>query len=178
MPPPQDPYSDPESLFRAAYDDMTRTAYALLGNRADTEDATQNSFHRLMMAWSRVGGLPTVRKQRSYLIRIVINEALQILRYPHRRWERPDLNAVEHGPIQESLDENVHAREYLRLVWKAISELPGVRREVVILRAAGYEYDEIAAQLGITKSTVRSHISDARQQLSRAVPRDWEGEQE
>jgi RNA polymerase sigma-70 factor, ECF subfamily len=157
---------------------MTRTAYALLGNRADTEDATQNSFHRLMMAWSRVCGLPTVRKQRSYLIRIVINEALQILRYPHRRWERPDLNAVEQGPIQESLDENVHVREHLRLVWKAISELPGVRREVVILRAAGYEYDEIAAQLGITKSTVRSHISDARQQLSRAVPRDWEGEQE
>jgi RNA polymerase sigma-70 factor, ECF subfamily len=178
MPPPQDPYSDPESLFRAAYDDMVRTAYALLGNRADTEDATQNSFHRLMMAWSRVGGLPTARKQRAYLIRIVINEALQILRYPHRKWEHADLNAVEHGYIQEPLEENVHAREYLRLVWKAISELPRVRREVVSLRAAGYEYAEIAAQLGIGISTVRSHVSNARQQLSRTVPRDWEGEQE
>lgn len=178
MPPPQDPYSDAESLFRAAYDDMARTAYALLGNHADTEDATQNSFHKLMMAWSRVGGLPTAREQRAYLARIVTNEALLILRYPHRRWERPDANAVEQGSIQESLGESLHAREHLRLIWKAISELPGVRREAVILRAAGFEYKEIAAQLGISISTVRSHISDARQQLSRAVPRDWEGEQE
>jgi len=176
--PPQDPYGDAESLFRAAYDDMVRTAYAILGNRADTEDATQNSFHRLMMAWRRVAGLPTARQQRAYLIRIVTNEALQILRYPHRKWERSIGDAVEQESSQRSPDENVHAREYLRLVWTAISELPGVRQEVVVLHAAGYEYEEIAAQLGIRISTVRSHISDARQQLSQAVRRDWEGAQE
>jgi RNA polymerase sigma factor (sigma-70 family) len=175
---PQDPYGDAESLFRAAYSDMTRTAHALLGNRADTEDAAQNSFHRLMMAWWRVAGLPTARQQRAYLIRIVTNEALQILRYPHRKWEQTTGDAVEQESSQQSPDENVHAREHLRLVWIAISELPGVRREVVVLRAAGYEYEEIATQLGISISTVRSHISDARQQLSRAVPRDLEGAQE
>jgi RNA polymerase sigma-70 factor, ECF subfamily len=178
MPARQDPYDDAESLFRAAYSDMARTAYALLGNRADTEDATQNSFHRLMMAWRRVASLPTAGQQRAYLIRIVSNEALQILRYPHRKWEHPAINTVEQESIQRSPDENVPAREYLRLVWKAISELPGVRREVAILHAAGYEYEEIAAQLGISISTVRSHVSDARKQLSRAVPRDFDGKQE
>jgi len=176
--PPQDPYGDAESLFRAAYDDMVRTAYAILGNRADTEDATQNSCHRLMMAWQRVAGLPTARQQRAYLIRIVTNEALQILRYPHRKWEQTTSDVVEQESSQRSPDENMHAREYLRLVWTAISELPGVRQEVVVLHAAGYEYEEIAAQLGIRISTVRSHISDARQQLSQAVRRDWEGAQE
>jgi RNA polymerase sigma factor (sigma-70 family) len=176
--PPQYPYRDAEALFRAAYDDMARTAYALLGNHADTEDATQNSFHKLMMAWPRVGNLPTAAKQRAYLIRIVINEALQILRYPHRRWERPDANSMERGSIQESLEDSVQAREFLRLVWKAISELPEARREVVALRAAGYEYEEIAAGLSISISTVRSHISYARKQLARTVPRGWEGEQE
>jgi len=43
------------------------------------------------------------------------------------------------------------------------------------LRAAGYEYGEIAESLGVTVSTVRSHISYARKQLSRTVARDWEG---
>ena len=43
------------------------------------------------------------------------------------------------------------------------------------LRAAGYEYGEIAASLGVSVSTVRSHISNARKQLSRTVARDWEG---
>ena len=43
------------------------------------------------------------------------------------------------------------------------------------LHAAGWEYQDIATRLGVEVSTVRSHISDARKQLSRTVPRDWEG---
>jgi RNA polymerase sigma factor (sigma-70 family) len=170
--PPEEPYGDAELLFRAAHADLVRAAFALLGNHADTEDAGQNSFYKLMVAWDRVAELPTAGSQRAYLIRIVINEALQILRYPHRRWERLDVDpGGEYGAVQESVDERLDAREDLRLVWKAISELPDVRREVVVLRAAGYEYGEIAAELGISKSAVRSHISYARKQLSQTAPR-------
>jgi len=175
--PPQAPYGDAESLFRAAYDDLVRAAYALLGNHADTEDAAQNSFYKLMMAWTRVGGLPAAGEQRAYLTRIVINEALQILRYPHRKWERLGVDAGDREATGESPDESVQAREDFRLVWKAISELPAARREVVVLRAAGYEYEEIAARLDITISTVRSHISHARKQLSRIAVRGREGAQ-
>lgn len=160
------PYGDAESLFRAAYDDLVRAAYALLGNHADTEDAVQNGFHKLMLAWTRVGGLPTAGEQRAYLIKIVVNEALQILRYPYRKWERLGVAAGERGVPRESVDESVQAREDLRLVWKVISEFPETRREVVSLHAAGFEYEEIAARLNIKISTVRSHISYARQQLS------------
>jgi len=174
---PQAPYGDAESLFRAAHHELMRVAYALLGNHADTEDAAQDSFFKLVTAWHRVGGLPTPDKQRAYLIRIVINEALHILRYPHRRWERLGVDAAEQGASWEPLDEQVQARADLRFLWKAISELPGMRRDVVALRAAGYEYGEIAASLGVSVSTVRSHISNARKQLSRTVARDWEGAQ-
>lgn len=172
-----DPYGDVESLFRAAYHDLVRATYGLLGNHADTEDAAQNSIYRVMKAWTRVSGLPTARAQRAYLMRIVINEALQMLRDPHRKWERLGLDLGEQGFLRESFEENVPAREDLRRVWQAISELPEARRDVAALRAAGYEYEEIAATLGITISTVRSHISDARKQLSR-IARDWKGAQE
>ena len=67
---PQAPYGDAESLFRAAHNELMRVAYALLGNRADTEDAAQDSFFKLMTAWHRVGGLPTPDEQRAYLFRI------------------------------------------------------------------------------------------------------------
>src|SRR6266576_2366460 len=117
---PQAPYGDAESLFRAAHNELMRVAYALLGNRFDTD---------------------------------------------------------QDGASWEALDEQVQARADLRLLWKAIGELPGMRRDVVALRAAGYEYREIAASLGVSISTVRSHISYARKQLSRTVARDWEGTQ-
>ena len=104
--PPQAPYGDAESLFRAAHADLMRAAYALLGSWADTEDAAQNSCCSLMLAWDRVAVLRTADKQGAYLIRIVINEALQILRYPHRRWERL-VDTGEYAADQESLDEKV-----------------------------------------------------------------------
>lgn len=174
---PQATYGDAESLFRAAHNELMRVAYALLGNRADTEDAAQDSFVKLVTAWHRVGSLPTPDEQRAYLFRIVINEALHILRYPHRRWERLGVDTDTGGASWEALDEQVQARADLRLLWKAIGELPGMRRDVVALHAAGYEYREIAASLGVSISTVRSHISYARKQLSRTVARDWEGAQ-
>jgi RNA polymerase sigma factor (sigma-70 family) len=171
--PPDTPYGDAGSLFRATHADLVKTAFALLGNHADTEDAAQDSFYKLIVAWDRVAGLPTAGRQRAYLFRIVINESLQILRYPHRRWERLDVSPGEgeYVAVQESVDEKVEAREDLRLVWKAISELPEARRDVIMLRAAGHEYGEIAAELGISQSAVRSHVSYARKQLSRTAPR-------
>ena len=54
---PQATYGDAESLFRAAHNELMRVAYALLGNRADTEDAAQDSFFKLVTAWHRVGAL-------------------------------------------------------------------------------------------------------------------------
>ena len=51
------PYGDAESLFRAAHNELMRVAYALLGNRADTEDAAQDSFFKLVTAWHRVGAV-------------------------------------------------------------------------------------------------------------------------
>jgi DNA-directed RNA polymerase specialized sigma24 family protein len=44
----------------------------------------------------------------------------------------------------------------------------------VALFAAGYEYREIAEMLDITVSTVRSHVSCARKELSRMVPDEGE----
>jgi RNA polymerase sigma-70 factor, ECF subfamily len=170
----QDPYGDAESLFQAVYGDVVRIAYGLLGNKPDAEDIAQNSCYKLMLAWPRVAALP-MGEQRAYLIGIVINEALQFLRYPHRKWEFLGTDAGEHAAIQEPLDEMIQARDDLRHTWEAISELPGMRKNAVSLYAAGYEYEEIATRLGINISTVRSHISYARKQLSRTVLRDWKG---
>jgi RNA polymerase sigma factor (sigma-70 family) len=171
---PQDLYSDAESLFRAVYGDVVRIAHGLLGNRPDAEDIAQDSCYKLMLAWSRIAARPT-GEQRAYLVRIVINEALQFLRNPRLKWESSGTAAEEHAAVQDPVDERIQARDELQVTWKAISELPEMRRAVVSLYAAGYEYGEIAVRLDVNVGTVRSHISNARKQLSRTVPRDWQG---
>jgi RNA polymerase sigma-70 factor (ECF subfamily) len=171
----QDPYGDAESLFRAFYHGVVRVAYSLAGNKADAEDIAQESFYRLLMAWPRIAALRTAGDQRAYLTRIVINEALRVLRDPYRKRKSPWSGAGEDQADEESLDGKTQARDELRSIWQAIVELPEMRRDVISLYAAGYEYEEIAAWLGISISTVRSHMSIARRQLSSTAPHKRKG---
>jgi RNA polymerase sigma-70 factor, ECF subfamily len=174
---PDDLYNDTETLFRAFHNELGRVAYGVLDNFADAEDARQNSFLRLMKAWPEIAGLPTAGAQRAYLATIVVNEALKIRRRPYRKRERPEIDIPEQGSDPEQIDENLQARENLLQVWRIIGAMPVTRRNVVSLYAAGYEYGEIAVMLNISISTVRSHISIARRQLTRTAARNWEGAQ-
>ena len=81
------------------------------------------------------------------------------------------------GPSrQHSFEDEIQAKEDLRLVWKAIGDMPDMRRgRGPSARRRLRVPEDIATRLGIKVSTVRSHISDARKQLSRTLPRGWEG---
>ena len=168
----QDPYGDAESLFRAFYQGVVRVAYSLAGNKADAEDIAQESFCKILAVWTRIAVMRTAGEQRAYVTRIVINEALRVLRYPYRKRESLGTGAGEREAADDPVDGKVQARDDLHALWEAIAELPEMRRAVISLYAAGYEYEEIAACLGISISAVRSHMSDARRELSRTLSRE------
>src|SRR5690348_6008597 len=165
-----DPYGDAESLFRAFYQGVVRVAYSLAGNTADAEDIAQESFCKVLAVWTRIAVMPTAGEQRAYLTRIVINEALRVLR--HRKREFLDADAGEREVVDDPVYGQVQARGDLHVIWTVISDLPEMRRAVISLYAAGYEYGEIAAWLDISISAVRSHMSYARRKLSTTVARE------
>jgi RNA polymerase sigma-70 factor, ECF subfamily len=172
---PEEPYCDIESLITAMYDQLTRTAFRAMGNYPDAEDAVQDACVKALRSWPRVGSLATAGKQCAYLLKIVINETLQIRRRPYRGREFFGIETAEfERDLECSNDHRQAASDHLRLVWKAISDLPEDRREVVALFAAGYEYQQIAAMLQMPVSTVRSHICRARHQLPRPSAGFWE----
>lgn len=172
----QDPYGDAESLFRGFYRNVVGLAYSLAGNKADAEDIAQESFCSLLSGWAHVVILPTVSRQRAYLTRIVINESLRVLKDPYRKRKSPGADIGEREALGEPMDAKVQAQDQLRFTWEAIAGLPEMRRTVIGLYAAGHEYEEIAAWLGISISAVRSHMSYARRQLRRMAPREQKGE--
>jgi RNA polymerase sigma-70 factor, ECF subfamily len=178
--PGQGPYRDIESLIRATHDQLSRVAFRCLGHQADAEDAVQTACVKVLRCWPKVAGLATAAKQRAYLVTTVTNEALQIRRKPHRRRELLAVDGTGPGETEPGWSpefpggDGQKAREHLRLVWQAISELPDGNREVVALFAAGYEYREIAEMLNVAVSTVRTHVSRARQRLPETTPDSWE----
>jgi RNA polymerase sigma factor (sigma-70 family) len=149
-----------ENLFRARYLEMVRLA-GLLG-ADDPEDIAQEAFTRLMNKGPRAldpqGALP-------YLRAIVVN----LTRNRHRHLRVVRLRtpvAIDEG----SSEQVAMAHEDQREILAALAELPSRRREAIVLR---YWLDlperEIAAAMGVSPGTVKSHVSRGLAALAQAL---------
>ncbi len=152
--------TDVEDLFRARYLEMVRLA-GLLG-ADDPEDIAQEAFLRLMNARpqldDREAALP-------YLRAIVCN--LTRNRHRHLRVVRQRTPA---GVNEGSSEQAAIVAEDHREVIAALAGLPARRREAIVLR---YWLDlperEIAAAMGVSPGTVKSHVSRGMAALAQAL---------
>jgi len=152
--------TDVEGLFRARYLEMVRLA-GLLG-ADDPEDIAQEAFTRLM---NREPGLGEAQAALAYLRAIVIN--LTRNRHRHLRVVRRRTPVVA---APESCEQAAIAYEDHREVIAALAALPTRRREAIVLR---YWLDlperEIAAAMGVSPGTVKSHLSRGLAALARTL---------
>jgi RNA polymerase sigma-70 factor (sigma-E family) len=149
--------TDIEEMFRARYLEMVRLA-GLLG-ADDPEDIAQEAFLRLMNAGPR---LEDQQAALPYLRAIVCN--LTRNRHRHLRVIRQRTPA---GVAEGSSEQAAIVAEDHREVIAALAELPARRREAIVLR---YWLDlperEIAAVMGVSPGTVKSHVSRGMAALS------------
>ena len=118
-----------------------------------------------MRAWLH---LPEYRHQsslRSWLYRIAVNAALDMLRR-EAKLSNEDLNDLLLADGQPGPEAAVVAGEQARLVRQAVDLLPPASRAVLVLREyQELSYQEIAATLDIPMGTVMSRLNYARSQL-------------
>ena len=165
-----------EGIMRRHNRLLFRTARSILKNDAETEDALQEAY---LSAWR---ALPTFRydsKLSSWLVRIVINEALGRLR--RRGAQVISLDASMEGSDEDSIaddpdqqPERIAVRgEIRRLMEARIDALPDSFRTVFMLRAVQeLSGEEVAAALNLPESTVRTRYFRARGLLREGLSRD------
>jgi RNA polymerase sigma factor (sigma-70 family) len=158
MPRPDESYV--EGLFRARYLEMVRLA-GLLG-ADDPEDIAQEAFTRLM---NKEPGLDDAQAALPYLRAIVVN--LTRNRHRHLRVVRLRTPAAA---ASESCEQTAITYEDHQEVIAALAALPSRRREAIVLR---YWLDlperEIAAAMGVSAGTVKSHLSRGLAALAHAL---------
>ena len=153
------------------------TAFRILRNRQDAEDATQRSFQR---AFTNLGGFREDATFSTWVTRIAINEALMMLR--HRRADKPvegnKIDDTERSSVLDLADkgltpEQALAENELRAaVIHAISHLREKLRTVVLLRELqGLTSAETARRLGLTVSAVKARVFHARRFLRKHLDR-------
>ena len=151
-------------LYRAHFRSLVRLAALLLDDVPTAEEVVQDAFVQLHRNWSRV---EDESKRAAYLRSIVLNGARSRTR---RRATRRRLEAVAAPRAHESAETFALQSEERRTVLAAMRALPDRQRECLVLR---YYLDlseaEIAATLGISAGSVKTHTHRGIAALERAL---------
>ena len=142
---------------------LFRAALVLTGNREAAEDLVQETLER---AWSRWRTIVAKDAPDAYVRRIMVNLA-------NDRWRR-----FRHTVTHQDNGDGAPAPgdEYARVdsrdqLVRALQALPMRMRTVVVLRYFHNLSDaEIAADLGISRGTVRSQLARGMDRLRRQFP--------
>ena len=157
---------------------LYRTAWSILRNPAEAEDAVQDAYIKAIGAIDRFAGRASLS---TWLTRIVINEALSRRRANERRAKRladGSILVMEDyrdklmggAAAQPSPEAALARRQAARVLETAIAGLPENFRVVFVLRAIeGLSVDETAEALGVLPETVKTRLLRARRRLQQAL---------
>jgi RNA polymerase sigma-70 factor (ECF subfamily) len=165
-----------EDLVLLKRERVIRTAFQIVGDLEDAKDVAQGVFLKL---WRVLQRFELDRKFDTWLYRITVNAAIDFIRDRGPRGflqplpdDAGDKLADPAPGVEEALDLGALQRAFLRL---AARLAPKQRATFVLKEIEGLRTAEVARVLGITESTVRNHLLQARRMLRDGLERDYPG---
>jgi RNA polymerase sigma-70 factor (sigma-E family) len=140
---------------------LFRTAFLLTGNYHEAQDLLQTALLKVCPRWSRISSM---HSPEAYVRKVMTN---QWISWRRRRSATEVVSDQIEGPDVDGPEERTVESQR---IWKALAELTGQQRAVVVLRY--YEdlpANEIAETLGIAQSTVKAHARAALLTLERVL---------
>jgi RNA polymerase sigma-70 factor (ECF subfamily) len=152
-----------ERSFREVYVELFpmafRVAVRIVGDVATAEDVAAEALARAFARWDRVSGLPY---RDAWVLRVTTNVAIDTVR------SRRPLSPVR-PPVVDPSDA---AATRLALA-AALQALPRRQREVVVLRyLSDWPEATVAASLGITPGSVKTHLHRGLASLRQMLGQD------
>lgn len=146
-----------ERLYELQAARLKSIAFHLVGNRADAEDAVQETF---LKAFRAMDGFEGQSSLSTWMCRILINCCYDVLRKQQRLAEQP----VRTHPASEN-------KLPLKLALERALEKLNERQRIVFLlfEVEGLRHSEIAAVLQVPEGTSRSWLFEAKRELKRSL---------
>jgi len=172
-----------EALVRPHLGMLFRVIDRILGNEAESQDALQDA---LLTIYRELPGFQGASKFSTWAYRICVNQALMARRKRVRRREDAIEDLVprfggegHHMNVDTTLDWSEEAEALMKVeqeelkarVRAGLDRLSDDQRAVFVLRdLEGWNTDEIARHLGITRELVRQRVHRARLALRTLLP--------
>lgn len=159
-----------EAIWRLHADEIYRYTRSMLGNRADAEDATQETLLRLWRS------LPDVQfsKSRAWLYRTARNVCIDHLRkQATRQTEAFDEENSWETQSKPTLDTNLDRESLRERIDQCLENLSETQRSVFILYEINeLRYREIADALELPMNTVKVYLARARENIRKQLTKE------
>jgi RNA polymerase sigma-70 factor, ECF subfamily len=143
---------------------MYNTVFQIVGDGDDARDVTQAAF---IKAWENLHTYDTKYRFFSWLYRIMVNEALNMVRSRRVHYELKLVNEQA-----EPADSELMVSEQNSDLSRAIDRLTPEYKAVIVMRHfEDLSYKEMAEVLNIDEKTVKSRLYSARMKLRDALTR-------
>lgn len=152
-------------FYRAEFASIAAVGAALCGDRAAGEDIAQEALSRAYRDWDRISGY---ERPGAWVRRVAINLATSRHRRARveagSRWRLADRDRVEPALPDAAL-------------WRTVRALPRRQQQAVALAyVEDLPLEEVAAAMGCSVGSVKSHLHRARQTLAGRLA-DHQGEE-
>jgi RNA polymerase sigma factor (sigma-70 family) len=147
-----------EQFYRAELPKLLRFLAFVGAQPADAADASHQAMVEVCVRWAQVREM---ERPTAYLRRVAENEWKRL----GRRLRQDVRHAVAGRWIDLAVVEDLYGRDDVKVVLKSLAVLPDRQRQVMAWLYDGYTVEEIAEQLGMKASTVRSTVRHAREKL-------------
>lgn len=158
--------SDLDHLLVAGYGKAYRTAYLIMRDPADAEEAVQEAFLRV---WRFRDALPSGDGVEPWLYRVLVNTCYSQLRkeVPRRQHSAGDAAIDTFAAPGPSPEDAAAASSVGAIVIEALADLPDSLRVPAVLRYwTGLTEKEIATAIRRRPGTVKSRLHEARRRLA------------
>jgi RNA polymerase sigma-70 factor (ECF subfamily) len=154
-----------ESLFREHYARMVGMLARLTGDRAHAEEVAADVFHKLSQRPELLAGQddPT-----AWMYRVATNAGLDAVRTNTRRRKREEVAGMDaHGPAPPDALDSMLREERRARVREVLESLKPREAQLLLLRANGLAYRELAQTLGVEPGSVGTMLARAEAEFER-----------
>ncbi len=147
-------------LYQEYHGSLVRMLYRRTGDPDRAEDLAQEVFARAVQA--------PPRNPRPWLFAVALNLVREDGRKAVRQSRRLELYRAETTRSAPAPDIEMERAEQIAEVRAALDQLTERDREALLLKAEGFNYEEIAATLGLAKGAIGTTLARARRRLVEA----------
>jgi RNA polymerase sigma factor (sigma-70 family) len=144
---------------------LTRLTAGYVNTSADREDLRQEILLAIWNALPRFRGDSSIR---TWVYRIAHNVAIS---YSLRRRRRKEDTLQEHADARASTEADYADAERRALLTRAIQDLEGSDKQIVLLYLEGLRNAEIADVVGLTEGAIGTRLTRLRVRLTELVGR-------